>query len=177
MNERNATASLKSLVRAQMHFKDNDLDQNGVQDYWTANVAGLYCLQDKTSDKAIAALNDIGVASADTGRYSGEYENDNVKYNSELLLPVGPKTGYWYRVMQSDGQVKPYAQDTDKTGSKVHNLNTFAAVAYPVTYDSTGRHTFIVNEPAVVYRKDTRGRPVLTWPSAKDLSEEWEKLD
>jgi prepilin-type N-terminal cleavage/methylation domain-containing protein len=41
-NERNASASLKQIVSAQVVLKTSDLDGNFQSDYWIADVAGLY---------------------------------------------------------------------------------------------------------------------------------------
>src|SRR5688572_3806154 len=41
-NESGASASLKTLASAQADFRQNDRDGNKVQDFWTADVAGLY---------------------------------------------------------------------------------------------------------------------------------------
>ena len=43
-NERNTSASLKTLLTAEMDFKSNDRDGNQISDYWTANVAGLFTM-------------------------------------------------------------------------------------------------------------------------------------
>src|SRR5258706_5133636 len=43
-NERNASTSLKTLTSAQADFRANDRDGNKVNDFWTANVSGLYTM-------------------------------------------------------------------------------------------------------------------------------------
>src|SRR5262245_26559596 len=43
-NERNASTSLKTLTSAEADFRSNDRDGNHVNDFWTANVAGLYTM-------------------------------------------------------------------------------------------------------------------------------------
>src|SRR5436190_13328249 len=43
-NERNASTSLKTLSSAEADFRANDRDWNHVNDFWTANVAGLYTM-------------------------------------------------------------------------------------------------------------------------------------
>src|SRR6187455_327077 len=43
-NERNASTSLKTLSSAEADFRSNDRDWNHVNDFWTANVAGLYTM-------------------------------------------------------------------------------------------------------------------------------------
>ena len=178
-NERNAAASLKSMVTAQEIFRSNDLDRNSISDYWTGDIAGLYCLEVKATGNPVAALNDIGIASADGAPYAGEYANDNISYNGKLLLCENgvpkPKTGYLYRIMTTDPKGNPYAIDTGD-GHAAHNFGRFGAVAYPSEYNVTGRYTFIVNEGARVFQKDTGGIPILRLPTAAELSSDWERV-
>lgn len=174
-NERSAAAALKSCVTAQENFRSNDLDRNQVSDYWTGDIAGLYCIQSIATENAIAALNNIGVASADAARFTGGFENANVTYNADLLLEFWPCDGYLFRTITNDSLGTPYAQVTDG-GEAVHNFGNFGAVAYPAEYGVTGRYTFIINEGASVFRRDTGGKPVENYPTAAKLSSEWEKV-
>src|SRR5438093_367005 len=41
-NERNASATLKSFASAEADFRANDRDNNRVNDFWVADVSGLY---------------------------------------------------------------------------------------------------------------------------------------
>ncbi|HVR83252.1 MAG TPA: type II secretion system protein, partial [Planctomycetota bacterium] len=43
-NERNASTSLKTLTSAEADFRANDRDWNHVNDFWTGDVKGLYCM-------------------------------------------------------------------------------------------------------------------------------------
>src|SRR6516165_7868464 len=43
-NERNASTSLKTITAAQADFRANDRDGNHVNDFWTADVKGLYTM-------------------------------------------------------------------------------------------------------------------------------------
>lgn len=194
-NERNASASLKSVVTAEENFRSNDLDRNQVNDYWTANIAGLYCLQVAATSNAVAALNDIGVASADTNRSAATatgFSNANVSYNSALLLTASPKSGYAYQALVSDSVGTAYAQVTD-SGGACHNFGNFGFYAFPVAWDSTGNHVFIVNEGASVFRRDYgtttsttaftaanttfNGTDSANYPTAAVLSSSWGKVE
>ena len=96
-NERNASASLKSTVTSEENFKSNDLDRNGVGDYWTGNLAGLYCLQQIGTGNAIATVNDVALASADLDRNNAAcagFSTAEVTYNATLLLAGSPKTAF-----------------------------------------------------------------------------------
>ena len=71
-NERNASTSLKTLTSAEADFRANDRDGNKVNDFWTANVAGLYTMTSaaltgnsgSTTDTCIKLI-DLSIASAD----------------------------------------------------------------------------------------------------------------
>lgn len=191
-NERNASASLKSIVTAEENLRSNDLDRNQVSDYWTADVAGLYCIQVRATANAIAALNDIGVASADLYRHDDGFANENVEYNPHLLLMASPKSGYAYQALIEDGQKQPYAADTGD-GFRVHNFGNYGFMAMPVIWGETGNFCFIVSEGASVYRRDfgkaTRGpvfgvqqrefdgKTMCDFPSLKELDEKWLPLE
>jgi type II secretory pathway pseudopilin PulG len=197
-NERNAAASLKTVVTAQEMFRHNDMDRNDVADYWTANVAGLYCLQDSNNLNAIAALNDIGVASADIDAMNAAavgFENADVQYEPALLLNAGaglPKAGYAFQALINGPDGAPLAAATDPSGAKVHNLGAYGFMAVPVIWDSTGNFCFIVNEGASVFRCDFGagtsrvmfGNPLTTFdgstpcdvPSPVTLSSRWGKV-
>lgn len=176
-NERNASSSLKSVATAQEKFQLNHLDRNGVADYWTGDVGGLYCLQVRATLNAIAALNDVGVASADADLHTGGFRNKTVAYEKDLLLTFGPKAGFLYQAVDKDETGGEFGVDTDGSGYKVHNRKRWAATAYPHTYVTTGTHTFIVNENAKVFRRDTGGLPVLRWPGEFELRTEWKKVE
>lgn len=152
--ERNASASLTQVVTAQEWFRANDLDRNGVNDYWTADVAGLYCLQDIDTGNPIGALNNIGVATADLAAGKFSYSNDRVRYAPEMLLSPLPNRGYVFQVLKSDELGQSYAMDTDGTGSAGHNKSKFGAAAIPVAWDSTGTYVFVVTETGAVMRRD-----------------------
>lgn len=197
-NERNASASLKSVVTAEENFRSNDLDRNAINDYWTANIAGLYCLQVTATTNAIAALNDIGVASADIDASNAAavaFTNAQVTYAGVggLLLALSPKAGYAYQALILDTQGAPYAVDTGDTLGAVHNFGNFGFFATPVAWDSTGNQVFIVNEGASIFRRDfgtatltvTFGTPLATfegttacdYPTATNISASWGKVE
>src|SRR6476620_6119361 len=71
-NERNASTSLKTLTSAEADFRANDRDGNKVNDFWTANVSGLYTMtsaavsgsSNSTTDPSIKLI-ELSIASAD----------------------------------------------------------------------------------------------------------------
>jgi prepilin-type N-terminal cleavage/methylation domain-containing protein len=203
-NERSASASLKAIVTAQENFHSNDLDRNRVNDYWTANVAGLYCLTSSHTGQPIAALNDIGVATADLDSmsggamgYSGDTDNDgeaDVFYNpAALLSPAQPKSGYVFQILLADEKGDSYLMDTDWRNGPVHNFGKYGFMAVPIQWDSTGNYCFIVNEGATVFRRDfgeTTLKPqfyvphwsfdtevACVYPPGPELSLRWSKIE
>lgn len=158
-NERNASACLKILAAAEVEFRTNDRDRNGIKDFWTGDVTGLF---------AHGALIDSHLAHMDS---------------RPIMPPGSPPWGQWgyylvaMDVDESQSPPEELRQETDKTSGKVHHLTKFALCAYPAEYGVSGRQTFIINEGATIYKCDTGGRPVLRWPGEKDLLAEWIPLD
>jgi len=148
--ERIASSSLKTIASAQMDFRSNDRDGNGVMDYWTRDVAGLHDFTPAGGQPM--KLVEPSIAAADATA-SGE---------------PAPKGGYHFRAMTT-GPDGPY------DGGSGRHPSCWAVCAYPRKHAKTGKFTFIVNEEGTIWRKDTSG-PVLAWPA--DLQGEgWSKLD
>lgn len=192
--ERTAVSSLRSVTNAEENFRANDLDRNAVADYWTANMAGLYCVEVKATGTPIAALSDIGVASADLDPRNEEalkFDGADAAYDPSLLLASSPKAGYAYQALIRDADGRPYAQDTDQSGVKARNTARFGFMSIPVAHADTGLNTFVVDESAVIYQRDfgsnTRvvifgerldtfdGAAPLDYP--KDAAAAWRKAD
>ncbi len=151
-NERNASASLKTLATAEADFRANDRDENKIQDYWTGDVAGLWSIEVK--GRSIALI-DRAIAEADAAPLR------------PLVPKPVPKAGYFFaalRVDRSTGTPVPYQVDTDESGRKVRSTSIFGFCAYPARYGVTGRSTFIINENNTVFRLDTQGKPPTEWP-------------
>lgn len=167
-NERNASAHLKVFASAEADFRANDRDGNRVNDFWTADVSGLYRMPVGDPSKLIekSAAEADAEPAADVGPLLVDF-------------PV-PKGGYLFRVMRADRSQDPaeaYRQDTDQSGQKWRNISRFGFCAFPAEYGVSGRSTFILNEGNTVFKRDTGGEPVLEWPSDKELSDGWQLLD
>jgi len=172
-NERNAAAALKTLCAAEFDFRANDRDGNGVNDFWTGDVAGLYRIRPEGSNEPIKLI-DNSLAAADAWP-----RKDLPLHRIELSVsPLRPKAGYLYCALTSDDAGQPYRQDTKGKNSlgAFHNPAKFAFCAYPERYPARGRQTYLVNEEGCVYRKDTGGKPVTRWP-ADPRAEGWQSLD
>ena len=153
-NERSASAYLRVLASAEADFRANDRDGNGVQDFWTADVAGLYAY----------GLIDRGVAEAD----------------ARPRVPLVPKPipfhGYYFVAMETDNsedQDETLREDTDKKSGRVHHPAKFAFCAFPAEYRVTGGNTYIVNEGNTVLWRHTGGEPVFQWPSHEYQRHDW----
>ncbi len=195
--ERNACASLKTPATAEFDFKANDRDGNKVADYWTGDVAGLYCMTSAATpgnkDCSLKMIEPT-IAGADSaplpaGAAGGEYAAIPDFMNQE------PKSGHWYFALASDAaEGEAYARDTGGTPKMgpVHNMSRFGFMTYPDEHGSGGRYVFIVNEANTVYRREP-GSPVKpsaftppgavtapgfpNWPNAADLKANWVPLE
>lgn len=152
-------ACLKTLVSAQLDFRENDRDRNGTKDFWRGDIAGLCAITPKAEGAAPAraiTLIDPSLALADE-RPLGEGAN--------ALGPRGPRRGYWFRAIRHAGEKEP-------------DPNRFAACAFPADYPRRGRWTFIVDERNAIYKRDL-GRPggVDAFPDDAALEKEWSRLD
>jgi prepilin-type N-terminal cleavage/methylation domain-containing protein len=157
-NERNASASLKTLGTAEADFRSNDRDGNVVNDFWTGDVAGLCIIRPLDSTGAVAPdgptagirLIEPSVAAAD-----GDATVGLALYTTEQVVPnrpftiYQPKAGYVYVAAASENpaQVPALRFDTDTSGAYLacHNMDRFAFLAVPNTL-SSGRLAFILNQ-------------------------------
>lgn len=153
-NERNAGTILKTLASAQADFRANDRDGNGVNDFWTGDIAGL--LQHGLIPRELAAA------------------------DARPLVPLVSKPvaymGYYFVAMETDETEQPpeeLRQDTDKKSGKVHHRTKFAYCAYPVEFGVTGRNSYIINENNTIRWSYTQGDAVLHWPSDDDMRQLW----
>lgn len=144
-NERDAETGLKILANAQAECRAKDRDGNGVNDFWTGDIAGLYKL----------GLIDPALAEADV----------------DPLVPLVPKPipykGYFYRALDKDDSddSEPYPQDTDRQSGKVHHLRKFGFVAFPAEPGATGKYMWIVNENNSAFRHDLSIPVPRNWPA------------
>jgi len=152
--ERNPSTSLKTITSAQADFRANDRDGDGVNQFWRADIAGLYALA--PSGGPAIRLIEGSVALADA-RPLFDLTREGKR---------APKAGYWYRAIRhTDEQTLDAAL-------------RFAAVAYPADYPKSGKYTFIVDENNTIYRCDLgHGRGIEVYPAEDELRAKWAKLD
>jgi prepilin-type N-terminal cleavage/methylation domain-containing protein len=139
-NERNASGSLKQINSVEVTFKTSDFDQNAVNDYWVADMAGLYYTS--VSGGGQIKMIELAVALAD-----GDTITTYTGFTSS------PKAGYWFVRMgqYSDGSTTPVTFHNPPSNT---HTDRFAFFAYPNSYGSSGRLVFIVSEAGTMYKKD-----------------------
>jgi hypothetical protein len=152
--ERPASTYLKAIAAAQADFRANDRDGDGVNQFWRADIAGLYSLA-PGGGPAIRLI-ERRLALADP----------RPVYEIGAEGERAPLKGYWFRAIRCPGE---------KT---IDGSTQFAAVAYPADYPQSGRYTFILNEENTIYRADLgHGRGIETFPTEEDLKKSWSKID
>lgn len=164
-NERNASASLKTIASAQSDFRGNDRDGNKIQDYWTGDVAGLYGIAPRSSTELIKLV-ELSVAAADFASV-GFFPLGNTglaPIERGSYVAAAPKAGYWYqRMLLDDGGVS-YQQNTngfiDDAGSVAENAwwnhSKFGVCAFPESF-SAGRNVYFLNESNGLYKRGMSG--------------------
>jgi prepilin-type N-terminal cleavage/methylation domain-containing protein len=201
-NERNASTSLKTLTSAEADFRANDRDWNHVNDFWTADVKGLYTMTSAAVSGAVNSTTDpiiklieLSVASADAD--SATFTNgENADLSSFAVSSA--KAGYWYQALITDNAFAGTSEATyklDTTGTPTmgscHNTSKFGFLSFPDS-QSAGKYVFVVNENNTIFRSATSGAvrtgtsnppgPFTTgtysmFPSDSDLKSFWSKLD
>ncbi len=160
-NERNASASLKTLTSAEADFRSNDRDGNKVNDFWTLDVSGLYGVCPVGSTEMIKLI-EISVAGADSDHGNGTSGSATPTVATETAVgfytTASPKAGYWYRAIESDDDVTVanYKQNTGGTGwagtAASFNFSKFGFESYPDSR-SAGRNYFLVNEGNTIFKR------------------------
>ena len=202
-NERNASTSLKTITSAQADFRANDRDGNHVNDFWTANVAGLYTLTNaaisgnapnNSADPSVKLI-ELSLASADGDSTMYSAGGENIPITSFAVTSA--KAGYWYIALTLDNNVSgapesTYKVDTGGTPSmgSVHNYWKYGFLCYPDS-QAAGKYIYIVDENNTIFRSavstvvkttttnppGTLAAPYDAFPNSTDLKSFWNKLD
>jgi hypothetical protein len=142
-NDRAALGLLSTLRSAELTLKNGDLDDNGVKDYWTGDVAGLHKYGLITREMAEADAHPLAPL---------------------VPLPV-PYHGYLVAALvQDDGSTppEPYSQETDAKSGKVHHRTKYAFCIYPAEPGVTGNYIYITHESYSGYSCPAKGRTIPT---------------
>jgi hypothetical protein len=152
--ERTSSTTLKTICSAQADFRANDRDGDGVNQFWRADIAGLYAMT-PGGGPAIRLI-ELSTALADA----------RPAYDLSAYGPRAPRAGYWFRALR-------HADEKD-----LDAVHRFAAVAYPADYPKSGRYTFIVDENNTLFRADLgHGRGIEVFPTDEELQKQWAKFD
>ncbi|MBI2898871.1 MAG: DUF2950 family protein [Planctomycetes bacterium] len=184
-NERSAAGSLKTICTAEADLRSNDRDNNRVQDFWTGDIAGLYCIDNSAySDNPTPnKLIEVATALADYAPWNDGLHVNDRNYYSNPVTSFGkraPKTGYWFQMMKQyttwDNKREDYRTHTGGAKEAAYHTSRFGVCAFPADYPKSGRKTFIVSEGNTMFWKDTDGKPVEVWPSDEELRREWKEV-
>lgn len=153
-NERKVSTMIKILSLAEVNFRDNDRDGNGVKDFWTGDVAGLL--------------------------RSGLIEREVAEADARPIVPLIPKPvpyhGYYFVALQGDASVRPpesYHRDTDRKSGKVHHPEKYGFLAYPATPGRSGNYYFMICERNEVWRAPLAAPVPTHWPADNELQMWW----
>lgn len=197
-NERAILATIKTVAVANFDFRGNDRDGNGISDFWTGDVSGLYSMTSAgtpgNSDPAIKLL-ELSVALADSAPLAGGQAGGELQQISTYGISSS-KSGYWITVLDRDGQAgEDYQVATGGTPAmgNVHHPGKFGVIAYPDAYGASGKIAVILNEGGGVYRRHLQSniRPAggatppgamtdasfKDWPTELVLKSYWSKTD
>lgn len=152
-NERNAWSSLKTIASAQADFRANDRDWNQINDYWRADIAGLYTT--KGADNQPIKLIELSIAAADDKPASSDLSR---------FAERSPKAGYWYRALRYADEAK-----------EVQPTSRFAACAYPSSIGA-GYNMFLITEENIIFQKPFEGTVPEVCPD-EPLKDGWRKPD
>jgi hypothetical protein len=202
-NDRRTHAALKVLASAEADFRGNDRDWNHENDFWTADVKGLYTMKssavagatpNSTSDPSIRLI-DLSTAAADADETFYSAGGENVPL-SEFAL-TSAKAGYWFAALRADLSTTPptaYARHAQGKAvmEQVRHESKFGFLMFPDSL-AAARYVYIVNEGNTVYRAPAtvpcrssgtlppgvRGIPAayLNWPDEKTMKAHWTMLD
>jgi type II secretory pathway pseudopilin PulG len=200
-NERNASASLRTLATAENDFKGNDRDGNFVRDFWTRDVSGLFGLVPIGGSEGVRLI-DITVAGADSnpqGTAATPTAGDETAVG--FYTTSSPKGSYWFIALLSDDSGTAYAQNTQgraPLNQSWFNHNGYGFMCFSQS-KSAGRNAYYISEDNVVLKRSTPGNvsttgggapgtalnasafagtsPTLQWPAPDQLKSDYAKLD
>lgn len=149
-NEKSAMASLNSLGAGMESFKQDDVDRNNVQDYWTGNIEGLYIIIGPSGSSLTEHCKKISDKLAIADGYSGGATYTGLSTASVLPSTKSPHNGYWYRQIY----LREQASGTQVAIDTPRDPNFYGAIAYPSLYGSTGKSVFLKSPEDTIYRRD-----------------------
>lgn len=164
-NQMQAMSKLKELSTIERMIQADDRDGDGVNAFWTRDVAGLFAFRPSGWKEGLNLI-DVQVAQSDPigfQNYPGAFKDAEPQ----------PYYGYWFVMIKKDVNGKPLALDLNGDGLAAENADRFAICAYPEEYQRTGVQTFVINEEGIPWSKDTEGKPVEGYPGPDPSAEGW----
>ena len=156
-NDRNASATLKTLMTAEADFRSNDRDNDGAANFWVRDVYGLYALcpspdrkrlPEKLTPENEIKLIEPSLAYADAG---GAGPGPGCM---RLESPMGLKGCYGYLAVsayESDA-VAEYAEEGGIAAfGRSYNAERFAFVAVPNSRKAA-KALYLVTQEGTVYK-------------------------
>lgn len=184
-NESKARSRLHSIATAEADFRANDRNGDKVLDFWTGDVAGLFCLRSGPApDAPSIKLIELPSAAADI-HPSSTYSPPITQFSA-----LKPRHGYWMQALRrdlSDGEVYAKQPGAGATGNNF-NSERFGFVTFPDDFPDGGKIAFMINEGNTMFKRQmpsgvrpmTPGRDVAdpmyaNWPSDGELKNCWSK--
>jgi hypothetical protein len=142
-NELSTIATLRALVEAQLEYAAEGRDGN------PPGYAGKFFSSDGRHDGLYWPVREREEESPLGPFVAAAGEEGYRRSGSE---PV-PYHGYFYRILTAQGPSAPRGARSylDANGQLTGG---FGVVAWPATYDNSGRMTFLVNQQGIVFEKD-----------------------
>ena len=164
-NETAAIGTLRTILSTESAWRQNDMDGDGIADFWVADVWGLYACADGAGNPTKAV--DIAVGKSDVSPLN--FSPPGPRPFHAVAPPPAPvaKSGYLVEALQFDEDGRPFAQDLNGDGKACENPARFGFRVTPEVYGTTGVNTYIVNEEGVIYGRDLGWSAVGTpaaWP-------------
>ncbi len=171
-NEQAAIETMRTLVTQENLWHKQDVDGNGVNDFWAIDVAGMYRIL-RRPEGTEAKMIDIAIAESDWSPDGagdgggGEFPIVAVPFVPGKQIPglatMGhvkpvPNSGYYVAAYRFDAAETPYATDVDGAGPVYENDRRFAFMAFPEKYDGTGMNAFVVDASGMICRTDATSR-------------------
>lgn len=142
--ETNVPATLRTIMAAQDRFRSNDLDGNGLKNFWRLDIAGLFTLvPPKAQPTDHINQIELVIAAADAAP----------KTNIGAHAVPGPYRGYFYRSITFVDE-DPLNPDP----------NRFATLAYP-TSPSAGVNMFVGCNGGTIWAKAASSDGILLFPT------------
>ncbi len=209
-NARKAVNTLRTLVTQENMWHKQDVDGNATNDYWAIDVAGLYrAIRQPRGTEAM--MIDIATARSDWSPDGngdgggGEFPIVALAYAAGTQVPglaamahtaPVPKSGYYVAAFRNNAAGTAYACDLDGAGQAYENTSRFAFMAFPDTYNGTGKNAYIVDAAGAIFYLDAAvGKynlpkgpvngtlppdgtcPVTNWPNANPYVAGYELAD